>query len=86
MSRTYTDNAPDPQAEVNAHRVERDSSQTSRWGLTRESARTEMERFRGVAEYEIRKLLGQRKALRVPEPTTAQDAAPDDGRDANLEK
>jgi hypothetical protein len=33
-------------------------------GVSHETAHAEMERFRGVAEYEVRKLLGQRSALR----------------------
>jgi len=35
-------------------------------GVTREAAQNEMTRFRGVAEYETRKLLGQRSALQKP--------------------
>jgi hypothetical protein len=38
----------------------------SRLGLSREAARVEMERFRGVAEYEIRKIFGQRSTLKQP--------------------
>lgn len=38
----------------------------SRLGMSREAARVEMERFRGVAEYETRKIFGQRSALRQP--------------------
>jgi hypothetical protein len=38
----------------------------SRLGLSREAARAEMERFRGVAEYEVRKIFGQRSALKEP--------------------
>jgi len=38
----------------------------SRLGLSREAARVEMERFRGVAEYEVRKIFGQRSALKQP--------------------
>ncbi len=37
-----------------------------RQGLTRDAAHREMQRFRGVAEYEVRKLIGQRSALREP--------------------
>lgn len=44
----------------------------SRMGISREAAKAEMERFRGVAEYETRKLFGQRSALRQPaEPLPA---------------
>ncbi len=39
---------------------------SSRLGMSREAARVEMERFRGVAEYETRKIFGQRSALRQP--------------------
>jgi hypothetical protein len=38
----------------------------SRMGVSHETAHAEMERFRGVAEYEVRKLFGQRSALREP--------------------
>ena len=39
---------------------------SSRFGMSKEAARAEMERFRGVAEYETRKILGQRSALKQP--------------------
>jgi hypothetical protein len=38
----------------------------SRMGVSHETAHAEMERFRGVAEYEVRKLFGQKSALREP--------------------
>jgi|SRR5581483_3850939 len=48
---------------------------SSRLGVSREAARIEMERFRGVAEYETRKIFGQRSALRQPvEVATPQTA------------
>jgi hypothetical protein len=46
---------------------------SSRAGISREAAKAEMERFRDVAEYETRKLFGQRSALRQPaEPLPAR--------------
>jgi len=46
---------------------------SSRMGVSREAARSEMERFRGVAEYETRKIFGQHSALRQPaEPLPAR--------------
>jgi hypothetical protein len=39
---------------------------TSRYGLTREAAMLEMEKFLGVGEYETRKILGQNASLRRP--------------------
>lgn len=44
-------------------------------GLTREVARVEMDRFRGVAEYETRKLLGQHGALKEPVRDAPQEVA-----------
>ena len=38
----------------------------SRFGMSKEAARAEMDRFRGVAEYETRKILGQHSALKQP--------------------
>ena len=38
----------------------------SRLGLSREAARAEIERFRGIAEYETRKIFGQRSVLKQP--------------------
>jgi hypothetical protein len=40
-------------------------------GVTREAAQNEMTQFRGVAEYETRKLLGQRSALQESKKTDA---------------
>ncbi len=45
---------------------DRAAEPSSRLGMSHESARVEMERFRGVAEYETRKIFGQRSALRQP--------------------
>ena len=45
---------------------ERSLDASSRIGISREAAKAEMERFRGVAEYETRKLFGERTALRQP--------------------
>lgn len=39
---------------------------SSRIGISRDAAKAEMERFRGVAEYETRKLFGQHSALWQP--------------------
>ncbi len=44
----------------------------SRFGTSKEAARIEMDRFRGVAEYETRKLFGQHSALN--QPVTAEPA------------
>ncbi len=52
---------PDPRRE---HELNREIA--DRQGLTRDAAHREMQRFRGVAEYEVRKLMGQRSALREP--------------------
>jgi len=38
----------------------------SRFGMSKEAARVEMDRFRGVAEYETRKIFGQHSALKQP--------------------
>jgi hypothetical protein len=38
----------------------------SRLGLSRDAARAEMERFSGIAEYETRKIFGQRSVLNQP--------------------
>lgn len=63
------------------HRVHSDPSETlerdkagpnrtvdigSRFGMSKEAARIEMDRFRGVAEYETRKIFGQHSALKQP--------------------
>ena len=48
----------------------------SRLGMSHEAARVEMERFRGVAEYETRKIFGQRSALRQPVEVPAPQEAP----------
>jgi hypothetical protein len=47
----------------------------SRFGMSKEAARIEMDRFRGVAEYEARKIFGQHSALKqpvAPEPSRAK--------------
>jgi len=69
------------------HRVQSDPAETlerekagpnraveigSRFGMSKEAARVEMDRFRGVAEYETRKIFGQHSALKqsiAPEPS-----------------
>lgn len=38
----------------------------SRFGMSKEAARVEMDRFRGVVEYEARKIFGQHSALKQP--------------------
>ncbi len=55
------DQKPDPRRDHEPNREIAD-----RQGLTRDAAHREMQRFRGVAEYEVRKLIGQRGALREP--------------------
>lgn len=55
---------------------DRSTEISSRMGVSHETAHAEMERFRGVAEYEVRKLFGQRSALREPiEQPTARTPA-----------
>jgi hypothetical protein len=47
----------------------------SRFGMSKEAARVEMDRFRGVAEYETRKIFGQNSALKqpiAPDPSRAK--------------
>ena len=47
----------------------------SRFGMSKEAARVEMNRFRGVAEYETRKIFGQHSALKqpiAPDPSRAK--------------
>src|SRR5947199_10752067 len=50
----------------------------SRFGMSKEAARKEMDRFRGVAEYETRKIFGQRSSLKqaVPSPQIDDSALP----------
>ena len=76
MSRTddygLENNNREPQE--HSHRVFDHSAEiTSRFGLTHDAAKQEMEKFLGVAEYETRKLVGQHSTLRQPE-APAQDA------------
>lgn len=74
MSRSHTQ---DDRQHTPVHRApspERESNSGWHGGLTREAARAEMDRFRGVAEYETRKLLGQHSALKQP-----VSAAPHEG-------
>ena len=72
------------------HRVHSDPSETlerdkagpnrtvdigSRFGMSKEAARVEMDRFRGIAEYETRKIFGQHSALKqpiTPQPSRAK--------------
>ena len=47
----------------------------SRFGMSKEAARVEMDRFRGIAEYETRKIFGQHSALKqpvAPEPSRSR--------------
>ena len=47
----------------------------SRFGMSKEAARVEMDRFRGIAEYKTRKIFGQHSALKqpiAPEPSRAK--------------
>jgi hypothetical protein len=71
MSRTddygWTDTHPENQRpDAGPSVVDRLAELPSRLGLSREAAHREMERFRGVAEYEIRKIFGQHSALQQP--------------------
>ena len=69
MSRTdeFALNTPHPENKPDAPKGrERAAEVTDRLGLTREAAHQEMERLRNVAEYETRKIFGQRSALREP--------------------
>ena len=50
----------------------------SRFGMSKEAARVEMDRFRGVAEYETRKIFGQHSALK--QPSSPQPSRPKAGR------
>ena len=50
----------------------------SRFGMSKEAARVEMDRFRGVAEYETRKIFGQHSALK--QPIAPQPSRPKAGR------
>jgi hypothetical protein len=67
MSRTddYRPADNDPR-DGNSPTIDRTAEINSRMGISREAAHAEMERFHGVAEYEIRKLFGQRSAMRQP--------------------
>lgn len=68
MSRTelpVSTETPDPRRTAPSS-AERPVETSARLGISREAAKEEMERFRGVAEYETRKLFGQRTALRHP--------------------
>lgn len=76
MSRTndYGPSDDDPR-EGNSPSVERSAEISSRIGISREAAHAEMARFRGVAEYEVRKLFGQRSALPQPAAPEMDDGA-----------
>ena len=50
----------------------------SRFGMSKEAARVEMDRFRGAAEYETRKIFGQHSALK--QPVAPQPSRPKAGR------
>lgn len=71
MSRTddyeWTEAPPENQRpDTGPSALDRLAELPARLGLSREAAHREMERFRGVAEYEIRKIFGQHSALRQP--------------------
>ena len=69
MSRTdeFALNTPQPEDKPDARTAhERTAEISDRLGLTREAAHREMERFRNLTEYEVRKIFGQRSALREP--------------------
>ena len=76
MSRTddYGLENTDRTPQENSHRVfDHTAEIASRFGLTHDAAKKEMEKFLGVAEYETRKLVGQHSALRQPEAPTLDD-------------
>lgn len=50
----------------------------SRFGMSKEAARVEMDRFRSVAEYETRKIFGQHRALK--QPVAPEPSRPKSGR------
>ena len=47
----------------------------SRFGMSKEAARKEMDRFRGIAEYEARKIFGQRSSLKQALSAPVDDSA-----------
>src|SRR5690348_1887923 len=57
---------------------ERNVEVNSRFGMSKEAARKEMDRFRGVAEYETRKIFGQRSSLKqsLPPPRVEDSVFP----------
>jgi hypothetical protein len=55
----------------------------SRFGMSKEAARVEMDRFRGVAEYETRKIFGQHSALK--QPIAPEPSKPRRGRNSTEE-
>jgi len=69
-------NGPDDEPERDRSSHGRVIEIGSRFGMSKEAARAEMDRFRGVAEYETRKILGQHSALKQPITQSApeQDA------------
>jgi hypothetical protein len=64
MSPIDSEHVPVHQPDTRKSEPDREPLSPLRGGLTREAAHAEMNRFRGVAEYETRKLFGQRSALR----------------------
>lgn len=54
---------------------ERNVEINSRFGMSKEAARKEMDKFRGVAEYETRKIFGQRSSLKhTLSPPSVEDS------------
>lgn len=92
MSRSdeFIVNTPKPEDKPEARTVqERAAEITDRLGLTREAAHREMERFRNLAEYETRKIFGQRSALRdltTPEPKRKKSHRDSTGVEYHAEK
>jgi len=92
MSRTdeFALNTPQPEDKPDARMAhERATEITDRLGLTREAAHREMERFRNIAEYETRKIFGQRSALRepvTPEPKRKKSNANNTGVEHRAER
>jgi len=92
MSRTdeFALNTPQPEDKPDARTAhERTAEISDRLGLTREAAHLEMERFGNLTEYEVRKIFGQRSALREPvttEPKRKKNNRTDPGTEYRVEK
>ena len=76
MSRTddYGLESSNHEPQERSHRVfDHTAEINSRFGLTHDAAKQEMEKFLGVAEYETRKLVGQHSTLRQPEAPAQEE-------------